>query len=69
LASRPAKPASGRKRDAHRSIRRAQRVECRCSIVEEPDGEEAYDYANGHLERVDEEGGAWLLRCPLTNQE
>jgi hypothetical protein len=46
-------------------------MECRCETVMELRGDEAYEYAQGHLEYVMAEprGGAWLYRCPITRRE
>ena len=44
-------------------------MECRCRGIAEIGGDEAYEYAEQHLERVAEEAGAWLYRCPATGQE
>jgi hypothetical protein len=44
-------------------------MECRCPTSEELRGDEAFDYANNHLEEVAAEAGAWLFRCPITGQE
>jgi hypothetical protein len=46
----------------------ARSVECRCSDLTELVGDEALTYRE-HLERVREERGAWLLRCPITGHE
>jgi hypothetical protein len=45
-------------------------MDCRCddAALVELGGEEALEYRR-HLERVGQEGQAWLLRCPITNQE
>jgi len=42
---------------------------CRCAVIDEIRGDEAFDYAHQHLEFVAEEHGASLYRCPDTGQE
>ena len=43
-------------------------MECRCNDLTELHGDEALEYTM-HLESVAAEGGAWLVRCPVTGVE
>jgi hypothetical protein len=45
-------------------------VECHCDdqALAQLSGDEALEYAR-HLEKVTEDEGQWLLRCPTTGRE
>lgn len=40
------------------------RVECRCATIDVLHGDDARRYADEHLNRLEEDRGAWLYQCP-----